>query len=57
MATTATLCTNDFLGRELVNPIPGAPGATDYLGRLIIGNEPASDDTDYLGRDLILVAS
>jgi chitodextrinase len=45
---TTTTRVSDYMGRALVNPIPGTSDATDYVGRDVI-----SGDRDYMGRALI----
>lgn len=48
---TVTLQLTDYLGRSLVNAVPGVSNATDYIGRAVVANTgDPTDDTDYLGR-------
>lgn len=44
---TTTTDAHDYLGRPLVNAVPGTSDAVDYTGRSV-----GASDTDYLGRDL-----
>jgi hypothetical protein len=44
---TTTVDTHDYLGRSLVNAVPGTSQAVDYLGRSV-----AASDKDHLGRGL-----
>lgn len=42
-----TVYREDFVGRNLANPAPGASHATDYLGRNV-----GTGDKDFMGRGL-----